>query len=576
MKNTLFIYLIIFCASCIAQDLPSITAEDAQQKKSDPNIIFVDVRTEEEYNGPLSHVKDAILIPLNSIDKNISKLEKYKDKKLIVYCRSGKRSQSGTQILRQHGFNATNMLGGINAWNKLPVDNFPGFFIDKTMRVDYFHSGNHESEFFAIDQVYEAGPWAGSQNNLITHLNLGDYQLRIFDEKTAQLIYSRGYSSIFNEWQTTSDAKSNWHTFHETQQIPMPKAKIKYAVYRRDEKLNFKEIWSTIIDPNDKTILSKSVNKPDYKVTALMENGPPSNKVDLVIIGDGYSKDDIDQLRKDAKKYNDLMFDTEPFKSRKKEFNVWLVEVISAESGISKPDKNIWKSNALGSRYYTFRSPRYVLTENNKAVRDAAGLVPYDYINILINDNRYGGGGIYNLYATTYMRVDKPGMEWQIDYTYVHEFGHSFASLADEYYTSTISFDEEKMFKPDVEPWDPNLTALFDPKNIKWKKYMDDPDIPLPTPWEKEAYDKNANTYKNWDRTTDDYYDKREPYISANRKILEESKYAGKVGAFEGAGYHSRGLYRPSVNCRMFSLAVVPFDPVCRAAIERVIDHLTK
>ncbi len=267
------------------------------------------------------------------------------------------------------------------------------------------------------------------------------------------------------------------------------------------------------------------------------------------------------------------MFSTTPFKERKNDFNVWLVEVVSQESGIPKPDKNIWKNSALGCRYYSFNSPRYILTENNKALRDAAGLVPYDYINILINDNRYGGGGIYNLYTTTYMRVDTKGQEWQMDYVYVHEFGHSFAGLGDEYYSSSTGYDE--FYAAGVEPWEPNVTALLDKNNIKWKSFIKE-DIPLPTPWEKEEYDNVAAQRSKLDRLASDYYNKREPFISEQSAILKNSKYAGKVGAFEGAGYERFGLYRPAVDCRMFSLSLVDFDPVCRATIEKVIDHLAK
>ncbi|KAA3614959.1 MAG: peptidase M64 [Calditrichaeota bacterium] len=453
------------------------------------------------------------------------------------------------------------------------AQNFSDYFVDKTMRVDYYHSGTKGSELFAIDQIYDAGIWAGSQTNLNTTLNLGEYQVRVFDSASGKMIYSRGYSTIFNEWQTTPDAKVNHHTFHETLLLPMPKSKIKMGIYRRDKKMNFVEKWVTEIDPTNDAIMNKAVNKPGYKVSALMENGPSSEKVDIVIVGDGYTKEEMEQFRKDAKYHNDAMFNTEPFKSRKNDFNVWLVEVVSEESGISKPDKNIWKNNALGCRYYSFNSPRYVLTENNKALRDAAGLVPYDYVNILINDNRYGGGGIYNLYTTNYMRVDTKGQEWQMEYVYVHEFGHSFAGLGDEYYSSSTGYDE--FYAAGVEPWEANVTALLDPKNIKWKSFMKE-EIPLPTPWEKEEYDGVAAERSKLDRLAAGYYDKREPFISRQNEILENSKFTGKVGAFEGAGYERFGLYRPAANCRMFSLSLVDFDPVCSATLEKVIDYLAK
>ncbi len=449
---------------------------------------------------------------------------------------------------------------------------YDDYFTAKTMRVDYYHSGKAGEEHFSLDQIYETGTWAGSKKHLITPLNLGEYQVRLYDSASGELIYSRGYSTMFNEWQTTSAAKERYKTFHETFRLPFAKKPVKLAVARRDRQMRFREIWSTEIDPQRTPLINKAVNKPDYRVWALMQNGDPSEKVDLVLLGDGYSAEDMEQFRRDARTYNEEMFNTEPFKSHRDKFNVWVVEVVSPESGISRPDKGIWKNNALGSRYFTFGSPRYILTENNRVLRDAAGLVPYDYINILINDNRYGGGGIYNLYTTTYMRVDHPGQEWQMGYVYVHEFGHAFAGLGDEYYSSSTGYDA--FYSKGVEPWEPNVTALLDKDNIKWKALLT-PGIALPTPWKKEAYDKLATARSRLDRLAADYYEKREPFISQQHALLANSPYAGMVGAFEGAGYESRGLYRPAVDCRMFSLGLVDFDPVCRRALEEVIEYLS-
>lgn len=447
---------------------------------------------------------------------------------------------------------------------------FERFFLDKTLRVDLYHTGTKGKEVFALDQCYEGGPWAGSKTHLIDYLNRGEYQVRVFDVTTATMIFSKGYSTIFNEWQTTGEAATSYHTFHESLLLPMPKKKVQLTICRRDRQMNFREVFSTVIDPDAPTQINRASRPARFKAEALMQHGRPEKKVDIVILGDGYAKKDMEKFRKDARHFNDVMFGTTPFKERKKDFNVWMIEVVSEESGIPKPDKNIWKSPALGTSYNTFGSARYILSENNRAIRDAAGQVPYDAIVILINDNRYGGGGIYNLYATTYAITDKEGLEWQMDYVYVHEFGHSFAGLGDEYYSSQVSYEE--FYAKDVEPWEPNVTALLDKENIKWKKYVD-PDIPLPTPWEKATYDSLARERAKLDRLAPDYYEKREPFISRQMEILRNSKYAGKVGAFEGAGYEARGLYRPSVNCRMFSLSLSDFDPVCRAAIEQVIDY---
>ncbi len=243
--------------------------------------------------------------------------------------------------------------------------------------------------------------------------------------------------------------------------------------------------------------------------------------------------------------------------------------MISDDSGIDVPDKNVWKRNALGTMYNTFGSARYVLTTDNRRLRDIASAAPYDFLCILVNDTRYGGGGIFNLYTTTYTREEVPGQEWQMDYVYVHEFGHSFGGLGDEYYGSSTAYSE--FYPAGVEPWEPNVTALLDRDNVKWKDLLTQ-GIAIPTPWEKASYDSVEATRAKLDRLAADYYQKREPLYRASMEILRTSRYAGQVGVFEGSGYAAQGLYRPAVDCRMFSLSLVDFDPVCSRAIGRMID----
>lgn len=451
---------------------------------------------------------------------------------------------------------------------------FGDYFIDKTLRIDYYHTGTKGTETISLDKLRPEGKWGGSLENLIDVLNLGEYQVRIFDLNSTSLIFSRGYSSMFQEWQTTDEAIAGiYRTFHESVRMPYPKNKIQMVISRRDKNMIFHEIFSAVIDPNDPVQVNHEPTTSHFKVVPLIENGDPHRKVDIVIVGDGYRKDDMDKFRSDAKHFNEVMFSTSPFKERKDDFNVWTVEVISADSGIDKPDKNIWKSTALGTSYHTFGSARYVLTEENRELRDICAAAPYDFITILVNDNRYGGGGIFNLYTTTYARGDSPGMDWQMDYVYVHEFGHSFGGLGDEYYASQISYND--MYQKNVEPWEPNLTSLNDKENLKWKNLVEK-STPLPTPWGKDQYDSLGRERAKLDRLAPDYYEKRKPLYEAEQKILKESQYAGKVGAFEGAGYMSKGMYRPATDCRMFTLSLVGFDPVCTAAINRMIDFCAK
>jgi hypothetical protein len=263
------------------------------------------------------------------------------------------------------------------------------------------------------------------------------------------------------------------------------------------------------------------------------------------------------------------LFRTFPFKIRKKEFNVWRIDVVSPESGIDVPDRNIWKNNILGTRYDSFGSARYVLTEDNRTLRDIAAAAPYDFLCILVNDSRYGGGGIFNLYTTTYSREVVPGWEWEMEYMFVHEFGHSFAGLGDEYYSSSTAYND--FYMPGIEPWEPNVTAATDPARVKWKPFLS-AGIDIPTPWAKSRYDSVQTVWRQLDRLAADYYNKYAPIHAASAEILKSSNNRGKVGVFEGAGYASKGLYRPAVDCRMFSDNLGDFDPVCASAIERSID----
>jgi hypothetical protein len=453
-------------------------------------------------------------------------------------------------------------------------------FTSATMRVDLYHSGTKGQEQLALDNVCEEGPWPGGRTVLLDELNLGDYFATVTDLATNAVIWSHGYSTLFNEWQTTDEALNGvWRTFSESVRFPFPKHAVKLTIARRDrfvasgEKMAFREFFTTFIDPTVPTQVNREKRTPTYASFDIMINGPSDKKVDIVILGDGYAKGDLEKFRRDAKHYAEVMFTTYPFSKHKSDFNVRAIEVVSDESGIDKPDKNIWRHSALGTMYNTFGSARYVLTTENKAIRDIAAAVPYDYVQILINDDRYGGGGIFNLYTTCFTKTDQPGQEWQMDYVFVHEFGHCFGGLADEYYGSQISYID--FYPKGIEPWEPNVTASASLENLKWKNVVT-PGTAVPTPWEKAAYDSLEAERGKLDRLAPDYYTKRDPIMKRQNEILHGSKFVGVVGAFEGAGYVSKGLYRPALDCRMFTLSLIEFDPVCSAAIERVIASFTK
>lgn len=449
---------------------------------------------------------------------------------------------------------------------------FDLFFEPKTLRVDYYHTGCKGKETISLDQLVEQPIWAGSRTNLIDTLNLGKYLVKVFDLQTNQLIYSRGFCSIFGEWETTEEAKAGiCRTFHESALIPYPKRPIQFVIAKRAEgaywRNQFVDIFSTVIDPNGVDV-RRDLPRYPYAVKRMRYSGDPSVKVDLLILGDGYTIEELGKFRQDVSHFVNELFKVDPFSSHQTDFNVWVVEVISEDSGIDEPRRGLWRRNALGCSYNTFGTPRYVLTFENRKLRDVAALAPYDQLYILVNSERYGGGGIFNLYAVCYSGSHKPGEEWWADYVFVHEFGHAFAGLGDEYYSSNVAYVD--FYPKGTEPWEPNITALLDPQHLKWGDLVEE-GTPVPTPWDKARYDSLATLRAKLRQSDTPDAAKLEELEKEMAELLRSQKYWGKVGAFEGAGYASTGLYRPYLDCRMFSKSLTDFCPVCRRAIERVI-----
>jgi hypothetical protein len=450
---------------------------------------------------------------------------------------------------------------------------FNKYLVDKTLRIDVSHCGTKTNEYFSIKNIYEYPIWSGNKNRLIDDRNLGEYFLKVYDEKTNILLYSMGYCGVFNEWQTTDEAaKGLFKSVDESLLIPEPKEAVKIVIARRNKKMLFDDIASLKVDPKE-PVINKENRNPNFTVNKYMINGDPAKKVDLVIMGDGYAKEDISKFRKDIDRFVKTLFDVSPFKERKNDFNVYAIEVVSNESGIDNPRKNIWKNTPIGTSYNSLNSQRYILTEENKTLRDIAGMVPYDCMIILVNSSEYGGGGIFNLYSTCYTIPTSPELNWQCDYVFVHEFGHSFGGLGDEYYTSDVPYNE--MYPEGVEPWEPNISRILDKNNLKWGN-MIEKGVPVPTPWGKEEYDSLSASMRKLDRTASDYFNKRKEIADKQKEIMTTQKYDKKVGYFEGSGYGSKDLYRPFIDCRMFSLSLTGFDPVCKKAIENTIDFYTK
>lgn len=446
---------------------------------------------------------------------------------------------------------------------------FEDDFTGGTMRVDYFHMGTAEAEHFGLDRVRVEGPWPGSRRQLIDPTNLGEYLVEVADLETNRVLYTRGFASIFGEWQATRAARSGeWGCTSEAVRIPEPRRAIQLRVRRRGADRSFVEVWSRTIDPGSRFVDRAAVGERD--VWVVTEQGPPAMKADLLILGDGYSGAEKEKFRSDAKRMSSALFEVEPFASRRRDFNVRAIHTPSLRSGITRPRAGVFLETALGARYNTFDSERYILLPDDRGWRDVAASAPYDFVLILANERKYGGGGIFNLYATV-----AAGSSFS-EYVAVHEFGHHFAGLGNEYFSSDVAYEASGEGRP--EPWEPNVTALGDSSRLKWGDLVG-AETPVPTPWKKAEYSKRSRAFQERRRKLrgsgsseeelEALFDEEQALFTG---MLGGETYAGRVGAFEGAMYSATGLYRPSADCLMFSRDDVGFCAVCRRAIERIID----
>lgn len=440
----------------------------------------------------------------------------------------------------------------------------------ETMRVDYFHSGNASREIFSLDRVsIEPLPWPGNPAQAIDTSNLGKYFFEVRDQKTKKILYSRGFASIYGEWETTDEAKTVNRSFQESFRFPVPSVPVEIVLKKRDAKNIFQEIWATTVDPTDQFIDRSKLVAPAPVIT-IQKMGEPEQKVDFLILGDGYTAAEAKKFEADAKRLTEVLFSTSPFKEHRRNFNVWALCPPAAESGISRPSTGVYRDSPIGATYDAFGSERYVLTFDNRALRRAASFAPYEFIEVLVNNRTYGGGGIFNLYST--VSADNAFS----NYVFVHEFGHHFAGLADEYYTSSVAYGPTT---ERVEPWEPNVTALLDIPSLKWRALVSPfaDKTPIPTPWNKEAFEKYSREIQA--RRVQLRKDKRpeeemealfKEELAHEKEMFAAEKHFQEVGAFEGAMYEAKGYYRPEVDCIMFS-RTDQFCRVCRRAIENVI-----
>ena len=382
---------------------------------------------------------------------------------------------------------------------------------EQTLRVDYMFSGTDKSVEISLDEMSRFDGWAGRRTNLTEVPVRGNGQICMTDVQTGDTLYRMSFSTLFQEWQTTEEATKVRKSFENVFLLPMPTTKAKVNVHLYDFFGNIVASLNHIVDPSDILIRHLNPQAPDHKY--LLQSGTPEEKIDVAIVAEGYTAEEMDMFYADAQIAMEAILKHEPFGQYKDRFNFVAVALESQDSGVSVPGEGEWKDTALKAHFNTFYMDRYLTTLRLKNMHDKLCGVPYEHIVILANTDTYGGGGIYNSYTLT--TAHHPAFKPVV----VHEFGHSFAGLADEYY-----YDDQyvEYYYPGTEPWEQNITTLADFES-KWKDMLD----------------------------------------------------AGEAELLEGAGYQSKGVYRPAKDCRMHTNRPDSFCPVCQRAIARIIEFYT-
>lgn len=411
----------------------------------------------------------------------------------------------------------------------IEAQDYDNYFADKTLRIDYSLSGNNKTQTVSLDQLSQLPLWAGRKHNLAELLREGNEQIKVTDTKSGKCIYKDSFSTLFQEWLDTPEAETVKKSFENTLLIPFPKEKVTIEVSLRNKLGIYVTAIKHTVDPRDILIKKKGLkNNPNYTIVHKGASSDINKCINVVILAEGYTPSEMDKFRNHAQITCEALFNHSPFNKLQDRFNILAVETTSEDSGVSVPRENIWNETAFHSHFDTFYSDRYLTTTNVKDIHDAIAGIPYAHIIILANTDVYGGGGIFNSYTltTTGHKDFRPVV--------VHEFGHSFGGLADEYFYSGDSFSDT--YPLSLEPWEPNITTLVNFAS-KWEKLLK-PQTPVPT-------DINlANKYP--------------------------------IGVFEGGGYSAKGIYRPAADCRMKTNTCKDFCPACQNAIEELVKFYTE
>lgn len=399
---------------------------------------------------------------------------------------------------------------------------FEHWFEEGAMRIDLMFSGTADESTYAFSELRKESFYSGSKTTLVDPFDYGDHKFEVRDAESGTLIYSYTYCTLFREWQTTTEADSVRRAYNHVLRFPWPKAPVKVEIFDRSWEGDFLSAWKGLLDPA--SIYADPSENEKFESVDIEINGPPEEKIDILFLAEGYREHEMDKFLDDARRSAGYIFSEEPFKSKQNSFNVRAVKSISKDSGTDIPGQGIWKNTVMNSSFFTFGIERYMTTMDFVSVCDVAANAHYDQIYILVNTDKYGGGGMYNLYSIS----AADNMESRA--VVIHEFGHAFGGLADEYYNSAVAYND--FFNLETEPWNPNLTTLIN-FDAKWKKKLQE-DTPVPTP--------------------------------------QEEANMGTIGVYEGGGYVAKDVFRPMIDCRMHTNDAA-FCPVCAEALLHMIDR---
>ena len=389
---------------------------------------------------------------------------------------------------------------------------FEDYFEDRTLRLDYTFAGCEVIHQIFVDELVSLPRWYGRRERLAELPLRGNGQITVCSKKDSTVIYCHTFSTLFQEWLATDEAKHTQKSFENVFLVPFPKDSVEIKVELFDNHNEVVNSLTHTVDPKD-ILIRKAGERNVTPYDVLHQPSDSSRCIRIAFVAEGYTVDEMDHYLSDCQKAIASLFNHEPFKSMRDRFQIIALKSASQESGTSEPSKGIWKNTALGSHFDTFYSDRYLTTLHLKRLHDVLAGTPYEHIIILVNTEHYGGGGIYNSYNLSY--TGGP----QFLPVVVHEFGHSFGGLADEYAYG----EDDPIYFDDTEPWEPNITT-------------------------------KATAFIKW----------------------ENLIKAGKAGLVEGGGYQEKGVWRGCENCRMRTNEEPEFCPVCQQALVKLIDFYTR